>query len=611
MPLCMCADRMGIADSHMTDRKKRLEAEVVAARARAAAAAERKAQPAPSVTIKGLSKIFKTGGGDAKKDGEDEEDDDEEEDSNDPYATAAAVRRGRDGDSGAYVYDESYRSAVPLALMAGAGSKATLKRKAAEALSGGATDTAAGAPAKPAAASKAPAPAPDPQLPPGLKQPPADFVMPDFPFGKGLEEPKPAPPPPPPMPAPAVAAATVTATATAAPVAAAPAAPAAAASAPLLATPPVPAPAAAPLGPYGMPPPPPLPPHLAFPGYYQAPPAGAYPPPPAYAHAPHPYAHQQAHAYGAHPMHGARGHGNVPLPPPPPPPSSARPSAAQLERPQRPQHFQQPQQQPQHVAPHPHTHSHHAHSHRPAREKFELDPMDPNPESAQEAWEDEQGARKKFKGFAPRGSEAQTAAAESASAATAAAAAAPAPALAAATAAPAPAAASSKPAVRQATIKPSFVPTSLLVRHRPAAAPAPVARPRAYDHTHTRCIRTRGVFVSQMLLARIASHCCVCLFAFVIVFRSSCAVCSTRRPMSTWALRQPQWLPGPPLPHPLLLLARLLRSPRRRHRRVPKHPARRRPMTNSWRDWMRCDRSPHARSRFEFFAFFHVAHPNS
>lgn len=229
--------------------------------------------------------------------------------------------------------------------------------------------------------------------------------------------------------------------------------------------------------------------------------------------------------------------------------------------------------------------------------------MDPNPESAQEAWEEEQGARKKFKGFAPRGADVTTDGASVASAsASAAAPAAAAPAPAAATAAPAPAAASSKPAVRQSTIKPSFVPTSLLVRHRPAAAPAPVARPRAYEH---KSMRARGgLFCRGRCHGLFLTDRCATL---LLLFLSMCAVYSTRHRTSTWALRPPPLALGRLLPRPPLPLAQSSRSPRRRRRPAPKRPTRQRHTTSSWRDWTRCK----CEARSLFLQFVHVARSNS
>ena len=204
-------ERSGIVDKHAADRKVRLLKEIEEAKIREKKAAEKKAEPQPVVNIKGLNKIFKhaqAGGDDRKGSGDDEDDDDDsDEESTDPYQERL---KRREAGSGAYTYDDKYRSNLPLALLPGAGSKETIKKiKRGEILD-------------PVLAAKLKASGegdtndddkdeeelpPPPAEPPGLNKPPPDYTIPDYPFGNGLEEeptiiaPAVAPaPPPPPMP---------------------------------------------------------------------------------------------------------------------------------------------------------------------------------------------------------------------------------------------------------------------------------------------------------------------------------------------------------------------------------------------------------------------------
>jgi hypothetical protein len=457
------SERTGQADPHAVDRMHRLERELDEARVRekekAEKAAARAAAPVEVVNIKGLGRIFKKSTTDKKDaakatggDDEDEEDDDEEDEDADPYASALAAKQ-KANEALAYTYDESSRAAVPLALLPGAGSKATLKRKAQEALgvsSGGGDDGGTkddkppNLPAATAAekdANAPPPPPPEPELPPGLKQPPADYVIPNYSFGRGLLEERAAVPP-------------------------------ATANAPLLPLP-VAQPISAPAFPMAAPPNPfvhSLQQHVALQAQTAAYAIRSLPPPP-----PPP-----APSFAHHPQP----HAGMPLPPAPAAPgvstdavpllpSSAPGQTEQPARPQAPAPSPPPSQQPPHqpVAP---SHGHGArqqpqhHPHRPSKaEKFELDPMDPNADSAYEAWQDAQAGRERRK---HRGPHAQPPPSETASAAAA-------TSSITATAADAATAAPSTGGIKQATIKPSFVPTALLVRHRPAAA-APVARPR-------------------------------------------------------------------------------------------------------------------------------------
>ena len=203
------AEKSGMADSHALDRRKRLEKELEEARIREKAAKERKAEPVTIVNIKGLSKIFKTGtkedDDDDKKEGgsDDEEDDDESSEdeganSTDPYQDRL---KKREAESGAYTYSDAYRSNLPLALLAGAGSKDKLKKIArgealdpvleAERLK----EEAKGGGKVLQQTKKKEEELPAPEFPPGLDKPTEGYEIPEYSFGRGLEEkPKPAAP---------------------------------------------------------------------------------------------------------------------------------------------------------------------------------------------------------------------------------------------------------------------------------------------------------------------------------------------------------------------------------------------------------------------------------
>lgn len=189
-------ERSGQIDSHGLDRKKRLEKELVEAKVREKEKKERKVVPQAVVNIKGLSKIFRgptkgEKGSDADEDGEDDDDDDSEEDNPDPYQERL---KRREADSGAYTYDDKYRSVLPLALLPGAGSKETLKKiKRGEALDpvlaaerAAKEDAAGPTVGLPKKKSIDDLP-PPPEDPPGLAKPPADFEITGLPYGNGLE----------------------------------------------------------------------------------------------------------------------------------------------------------------------------------------------------------------------------------------------------------------------------------------------------------------------------------------------------------------------------------------------------------------------------------------
>jgi len=486
-------ERQGLADSHLIDRRHRLEREIDAANQREIDLIERRKrekEEAAKVNIRGLSKIFKGANKAAAGGGEEEDEDDDE--GRDPYAAP----RSKTEETAAYIYNDKARAALPLALLPGAGPKK--KRKLGDLLLDETKDASTAAAGAAAGSSTdvtvKPAPTPEqllleeigeiesrpvPDAPPGLDVPPDDYVIPEYPFGRGLEvktsqsttvsavEGK--------------AAAAAAATGTIAP------------GAPLL---PTPTPSA-PLLPHPLPPPPPPRPHDPT---HPMPPAqpphvSHYPPPPPHAHhpvhPPRPFPPPQGYAPApGYPPHHAPMHH---YPPPPPstaarPPPSFQPPGFDAHHPQHQQHphhqhQQRPSRQPHHPAA-----AGHGHVARPAigggggfgSSKFELDPMDPNPESAHEAWMDEQtrrrgggggGAGGRMMYIRPSHMQTATGPANSASGGTGGAPKQP-------PAKPV-ASSSSDPQPKQATVKPAFVPTSLLVRQRPTApAPQPVHRPR-------------------------------------------------------------------------------------------------------------------------------------